>query len=84
MELLRDPIILTVILVIVIVFILLIRLFGAWMLRIDEVIKNLRLIIKELKDLNNKSNTISEERKKENFRKRQEEIKKMSQENKEK
>ena len=54
------------------------------MLRIDEVIKNLSLILKELKDLNDKSNTILEERKKENLKIRQEEIKKMSQENKKK
>jgi len=70
--------------VFIIVFIILMRLFGAWMLRIDEVIKNLRLVIKELKDLNDKNDIISEERKKESLRKRQKEIKKMSQENKKK
>ena len=84
MESLSNPMILIVFLVTIISIIIITRFLGAWMLRIDEVIKNLNLILKELKDLNDKSNTISEERKKENLKKRQEEIKKMSQENKKK
>ena len=84
MESLSNPMILIVFLVTIISIIIITRFLGAWMLRIDEVIKNLNLILKELKDLNDKSNTILEERKKENLKKRQEEIKKMSQENKKK
>jgi len=83
-ESLGNPIILIVFLVTIISIIIITRFLGAWMLRIDEVIKNLSLILKELKDLNDKSNTILEERKKENLKIRQEEIKKMSQENKKK
>ena len=39
-----------------VVIILVTRLFGAWMLRIDEVISNQRIIINELKKLNNINN----------------------------
>ncbi len=38
--------------IIVVVIILLIRFFGAWMFRIDEVIKNQKEIIKILKNNN--------------------------------
>ncbi|GGE22944.1 hypothetical protein [Psychroflexus salis] len=41
-----------IVLIIVVVAVLLIRLFGAWMLRIDEIIKNQKLIISELKKTN--------------------------------
>ena len=37
----------------VIIFVLLVRLFGAWMLRIDEVIKQQKLLLKEIKKLTN-------------------------------
>lgn len=40
------------IIALVIGLILIIRLFGAWMLRIDEVIKYQKLIFEELKKLN--------------------------------
>jgi hypothetical protein len=40
------------IIAVVIGLILIIRLFGAWMLRIDEVIKYQKLIFEELKKLN--------------------------------
>ena len=43
-------------LTLIVVIIFIIRLFGAWMLRIDEVIKNQKLIIAELK----KSNSLDE------------------------
>jgi hypothetical protein len=38
--------------VIIIVFVFVIRLFGAWMLRIDEVISNQKQILTELKKAN--------------------------------
>jgi len=41
-------------LVIFVVIILIIRLFGAWMLRIDEVIKKQKEMLIELKKLNSK------------------------------
>jgi hypothetical protein len=47
-------IIVTLIIIAVIVFV--IRLFGAWMLRIDEVITNQKAIIAELKKSNSKNN----------------------------
>tara|TARA_R110002033_G_scaffold167528_1_gene206743 strand:- start:18373 stop:18540 length:168 start_codon:yes stop_codon:yes gene_type:complete len=37
-----------------VIFILTIRLFGAWMLRIDEVIKQQRLMLTEIKKLTKK------------------------------
>ena len=37
------------IIIIFIVFILIMRAVGAWMLRIDEIIKNQKIIIQELK-----------------------------------
>ena len=40
--------------VIFLVFVLLIRLFGAWMFRIDEVINNQKAILEELKNGNGK------------------------------
>jgi len=39
-------------LVAIIVFVLVVRLFGAWMLRIDEVIKYQKAILRELKKSN--------------------------------
>ena len=39
---------------IIVLIVFAIRLFGAWMLRIDEVIKNQRLILAELKKINSK------------------------------
>lgn len=50
----RDPLTLTIVIVAIIVFIGLIRFLGAWMLRIDEVIKNQKSIIDELKKINKK------------------------------
>lgn len=45
-------------LIILFVIILIMRAVGAWMLRIDEVIKNQKIIIKELKKSNeNKAQT---------------------------
>ncbi|WP_445749927.1 hypothetical protein [Polaribacter sp.] len=38
-----------------IVFILIMRAIGAWMLRIDEIIKNQKTIIQELKKANGES-----------------------------
>lgn len=38
-----------------IVFILIMRAVGAWMLRIDEIIKNQKTIIQELKKANGES-----------------------------
>jgi len=42
-----------------IVIIFIIRLFGAWMLRIDEIIKNQKEMLAELKKTNSKSDTAS-------------------------
>lgn len=44
-----------VFLIITIVFVLLMRLVGAWMLRINEVINRLEDIVKLLKDRNNET-----------------------------
>ncbi|WP_208889015.1 hypothetical protein [Polaribacter sejongensis] len=41
-------------LVIIVVIVFLIRAFGAWMLRIDEVITNQKSILEELKKANSK------------------------------
>lgn len=41
--------------VVIVVFIFIIRIFGAWMLRIDEVIKFQRSILAELKKANAKN-----------------------------
>lgn len=38
-----------------IIFILIMRAIGAWMLRIDEIIKNQKTIIQELKKANGES-----------------------------
>jgi Na+-transporting methylmalonyl-CoA/oxaloacetate decarboxylase gamma subunit len=38
--------------IILILFILIMRAVGAWMLRIDEVIKNQKIMIQELKKFN--------------------------------
>ena len=45
-----------IILVIIAVVVFVIRLFGAWMLRIDEVITNQKAILGELKKANSKNN----------------------------
>ncbi|WP_155296201.1 hypothetical protein [Spirosoma rigui] len=51
---------LVIALIIFVVVIFVLRAVGAWMLRIDEVIKNQKIIIEELKNINQKpSNTIS-------------------------
>ena len=42
------------ILIFCIVFLLIMRLFGSWMLRIDDVIHYQKEILKELKTLNSK------------------------------
>jgi len=42
-------------LIIIAVVVFVIRLFGAWMLRIDEVITNQKAILAELKKNNSKS-----------------------------
>jgi hypothetical protein len=47
-----SNIIFGIIIIIVVVFLL--RAFGAWMLRIDEVIKHEKEILEELRKLNNK------------------------------
>ena len=39
-------------LIVVIVLIVVVRLFGAWMLRIDEIIRNQKEILKEMKRFN--------------------------------
>ncbi len=39
-----------------IIFILIMRAIGAWMLRIDEIIKNQKIIIQELKKGNGEDN----------------------------
>lgn len=39
--------------------ILIIRLFGAWMLRIDEIIKNQKTMLVELKKMTQKNDTSS-------------------------
>lgn len=44
-------------LVIIVAVIFVIRLFGAWMLRIDEVITNQKAILAELKKSNSKKET---------------------------
>lgn len=44
-----DGLGLIVIIIVLIVSVFIIRLFGAWMLRIDEVIELLRAILKELR-----------------------------------
>jgi hypothetical protein len=41
-----------IIFVIIVIVMLLLRAFGAWMLRIDEVIKNQKEIVDELKRIN--------------------------------
>lgn len=46
--------IITLIVIAVIIFV--IRLFGAWMLRIDEVITNQKAILAELKKGNSRNN----------------------------
>jgi hypothetical protein len=46
---------LIVTLVIIVIVVFVIRLFGAWMLRIDEVITNQKAILSELKKDNLKS-----------------------------
>ena len=43
------------IIIVFVVFILIMRAVGAWMLRIDEIIKNQKLIIQELKKANGES-----------------------------
>jgi hypothetical protein len=43
-----------IVIVVIIGVVLLIRLFGAWMLRIDEVIKHQKEIVAELKKSNNR------------------------------
>lgn len=43
-----------VVLIIIVAIIFVVRLFGAWMLRIDEVITNLKAILVELKKANSK------------------------------
>jgi hypothetical protein len=48
-------------LVVIVVFILIIRAFGAWMLRIDEVIANQKLILEELKKANSKKKKMKKE-----------------------
>jgi hypothetical protein len=42
-------------LVVIVVIIFIIRAFGAWMLRIDEVITNQKSILEELKKANSKN-----------------------------
>jgi hypothetical protein len=42
-------------LVVIVVIVFIIRLFGAWMLRIDEVITNQKSILAELKKANAKN-----------------------------
>lgn len=44
------------VIVIIVLVIFVIRLFGAWMLRIDEVITNLKAILAELKKTNTQNN----------------------------
>jgi len=39
-------------LVVLVAIIFIIRLFGAWMLRIDEIIRNQKAILEELKKMN--------------------------------
>lgn len=46
-------IIIGLVLIVIVVFI--IRLFGAWMLRIDEVITNQKAILAELKKVNSRN-----------------------------
>jgi len=41
--------------VVLVVVVLIIRLFGAWMLRIDEIIKNQKEILAEMKKYNNQN-----------------------------
>lgn len=48
-----------VILIIIVAVVFVIRLFGAWMLRIDEVITNQKAILVELKKSNSKSSNES-------------------------
>ena len=41
--------------VVLVVVVLVIRLFGAWMLRIDEIIKNQKEILAEMKKYNSQN-----------------------------
>lgn len=52
----EGPIAFVVFVVALILFVLVMRLIGAWMLRINELIKNQYTIISELRKLNKNSN----------------------------